>query len=72
VTVEELSAHDGLHNLGLRACVGLDGIRVAQLAVEDFVYGYGTYEELCAKAGLTPETIVNASLRLLPAASHAA
>jgi transketolase len=72
VTVEELSAHDGLHNLCLRACVGVDGIRVAQLAVEDFVYGYGTYEELCAKAGLTPETIVNASLRLLPAASHAA
>lgn len=72
VTMEELSAHDGLHSLCLRACVGVDGLRVAQLAVDDFIHGYGTYDELCARAGLTPEAAVSASLRLLPAVSHAA
>lgn len=72
VTIEELSAHDGLYNLCLRSCVGLDGIRVSQLAVGDFIRGYGTYDELCASAGLTPETIVSTSISLLPAASHAA
>lgn len=72
VTVEELSAQDGLFNLALRACLGLDGLRVAQLAVEDFIHGYGSYEELCARAGLTADHIVAASQRLLPAASHAA
>ena len=72
VTIEELSAHDGLYNLCLRACVGVDGLHAQQLAVHDFIRGYGSYEELCASAGLTADGIVQASLRLLPAATHAA
>lgn len=69
VTVEELSAHDGLYNLCLRACVGLDGLEAAQIAIDDFVHGYGTYEELCAKVGLTAEGIV-AAVGSLPARSR--
>lgn len=57
VSVEEFSAHDGLFNLCLRACFGLDGISAEQIAVEDFIHGYGTYEELCSKVGLTSEGI---------------
>jgi len=58
ITVEELSAHDGLFQLCLRACLGLDGVAAEQIAIEDFIHGYGTYEELCAKIGMTPEGIV--------------
>lgn len=57
VTVEELSAHDGLYNLCLRAAVGVDGLAASQLAIEDFVHGYGTYEELCNKVGLSAQNI---------------
>jgi transketolase len=71
VTVEELSVHDGLHDLCLRACVGVDGLHAKQLAVHDFIRGYGSYEELCISAGLTAENIVESTIRLLPTASHA-
>ena len=64
VTVEELSAHDGLYNQCLRACVGIGGLLAHQLAIDDFVHGYGTYEELCATAGLTEDSIVSAAIDL--------
>jgi transketolase len=64
VTVEELSAHDGLYNLCLRACVGLNGLSAAQIAIEDFVHGYGSYEELCARVGMSPEGIARTVLQL--------
>jgi transketolase len=64
ITVEELSAHDGLFNLCLRACLGLDGVAAEQIAIEDFIHGYGTYEELCAKIGMTPEGIIEKVRRL--------
>lgn len=60
VSVEELSAHDGLYNLCLRACVGLGGFDARQLAIDDFIHGYGTYDELCARVGLTTDGIVRA------------
>lgn len=64
VSVEELSAHDGLFSLCLKACIGLSSIQVVQLAIDDFIHGYGTYEELCSRAGLTAESIVNKSLAI--------
>lgn len=64
VTVEELSAHDGLYNLCLRACVGLNGIAASQIAIDDFVHGYGTYEELCTRIGMSPEGITRTVLQL--------
>src|SRR5262249_42709689 len=69
VTVEELSAHDGLYNLCLRASVGLNGISAAQIAIEDFIQGYGTYDELCARVGLSPWGICQTVRQL---ARHAA
>jgi transketolase len=64
VTVEELSAHDGLYNLCLRACVGVNNVSTAQIAIKDFVHGYGTYEELCARKGMSPEGICQTVLQL--------
>lgn len=67
VTIEELSAHDGLFNLCLRACLGLDRIEARQIAIEDFVHGYGSYDELCARVGLTPEGIAETAQTICPA-----
>jgi transketolase len=65
VTIEELSAHDGLYNLCLRATFGLNDLAAKQLAIPDFIHGYGTYDELCAKLGFTPEGIGEAAKSLL-------
>lgn len=64
LTVEELSAHDGLYNLCLRACVGINDVATGQIAIEDFVHGYGTYDELCARVGMSPDEIMRSILRL--------
>lgn len=64
LTVEELSAHDGLYNLCLRACVGVNDVAAAQIAIKDFVYGYGSYEELCARIGMSPDGIMRSVLQL--------
>ena len=57
LTVEELSAHDGIFNLCLRACLGLNEIAMSQIAIDDFVHGYGSYEELCARLGMSSDVI---------------
>ncbi|MDC0076336.1 hypothetical protein OAJ73_02905, partial [Gammaproteobacteria bacterium] len=64
LTVEELSAHDGIFNLCLRACLGLNDIAMTQIAIDDFVHGYGSYEELCASIGMSPDGISQAILKL--------
>jgi hypothetical protein len=43
----------------LRNSYELDGIKYKQMAIEDFVHGYGTYEELCEKIGLSASGIIN-------------
>lgn len=57
VTIEELSSHDGLFNFCLKASIGIDGLRAIQMAVDDFIHEYGTYEELCSVAGLTSDNL---------------
>jgi len=65
ITVEELSAHDGLFNLCLRACLGIDGMAAEQIAIEDFIHGYGSYEELCSKIGMTVDGVARIARRLV-------
>ena len=65
LTVEELSAHDGIYNLCLRACLGLNDIAMAQIAIDDFVHGYGSYEELCGRIGMSPDGITRAVTQLI-------
>lgn len=52
VVAEELSKHDGLFNRCLHSVIGLDNLRYRHIAVDDFVYGYGSYDELCSRVGL--------------------
>lgn len=56
---EELLSLDGLHNLVLKAISGKLILKKAQMAIDDFVSGYGTYKEIQETAGLsTKNTIV--------------
>lgn len=64
LTVEELSAHDGIFNLCLRACLGLNEIAMSQIAIDDFVHGYGSYEELCARLGMSSDGISKSVVEL--------
>ena len=65
LVAEELSKHDGLFNFCLRACIGVGDFRYRHIAVEDFVYGYGTYEELCARVGLDAKSLTQSVLELV-------
>jgi len=58
LVIEELSAHDGVFNLVLRATAGREGIQYEQIAIPDFVHGYGTYEDLCKRLGFCVEGIL--------------
>ena len=58
ITLEEASAHDGLFNLVLKATIDLSGVLYIQMAIEDFIHGYGSYAELCQKVGFTPQKIM--------------
>jgi len=33
--------------------MGIDGVKYKQMAIDDFIHGYGSYEDLCKKAGLS-------------------
>lgn len=59
LVIEEASAHDGLYSYVIKAAVEMRNITLFQMAINDFIYGYGTYEELCEQIGLTPERIVD-------------
>lgn len=52
VTLEELSEHDGLFNLCIKSSIGIDGFKCEQIAIKDFIHGYGSYQDLCKKSGL--------------------
>ena len=65
LVAEELSAHDGLFNLCLRAQADSFSAKSDTIAVKDFIRKYGSYEELCKTIGLSVEGIVASSVRLL-------
>jgi transketolase len=58
ITIEELSATDGIFNLCLNSIIGINDLKVKQLAIKGFIHGYGSYLDLCEKAGLTESNIV--------------
>ena len=59
VTIEELSASDGVFNLCLNSIIGINDLIVKQLAIKGFIHGYGSYVDLCEKAGLTTKNLIN-------------
>jgi transketolase len=58
ITIEELSDHDGLFNLCLNATLGINDFVVKQLAIPGFVHGYGSYNDICEKVGLTTTNLI--------------
>lgn len=58
VTVEELSAHDGIFNQVMKSSIHLGNIKYSQIAIDDFVYGYGSYKDLCLRLGLSAQGIL--------------
>jgi transketolase len=65
LTLEELSAHDGLYNQCIKSLIQVNDVRYCQMAVKDFIRGYGSYHELCESAGLDLSSIINNSLQLI-------
>ena len=65
ISLEELSAHDGLFNQCLYSIIGIPDVKTCQMAVKDFIRGYGSYEELCKSAGLSHEDVVDNARKLL-------
>ena len=65
LSIEELSAHGGLYGESIKSIIGIDGIQTAQLAISDFICGYGSYEDLCDRAGLNIFNITQRALKLL-------
>jgi transketolase len=64
VVIEEASSHDGVFNSVLRATLPLSGIQYHSISIPDFIYGYGSYEDLCEIVGMHPEGIVAAVLTI--------
>lgn len=63
--VEELSKHGGLFNQCVINLLGQDKLKFCQLAVNDFVYGYGSHIDLMKKAGIAQNDIFNGAIKLL-------
>jgi transketolase len=58
LVIEEASAHDGVFNQVLRATREISGVAYAQMAINDFIHGYGSYEDLCNQLGFTVKGIL--------------
>lgn len=65
ITFEEISSQDGLFNLVNASISGSFTYSIKQLAINEFVRQYGTFNELCEASGLSTENLVNSSLKLL-------
>ena len=65
LSIEELSAHGGLYSQCIKSIIGIGGVKTEQLAIFDFIHGYGSYEDLCARAGLNVSNITKRALKLL-------
>lgn len=65
LTLEELSAHDGLFNQCIKSLIKVNDVKYCQMAVNDFIRGYGSYDELCESAGLDLSSIISNSLKLI-------
>ena len=65
LSVEELSAHDGLFNQCLKSIMGLNKISFNHLAVKDFVFGYGTHQDMMESAGISEKHIIKTVKKLV-------
>jgi transketolase len=65
LVIEEASSFGSLFSYVLAAARDLLGVKYAQTAIEDFIHGYGTYEELLEKIGFTSKEMIAKVRRLM-------
>ena len=65
ITFEEISSQDGLFNLVNAGISGQFTYSIKQLAINEFVRQYGSFDELCEASGLSTENLVSSSLKLI-------
>ncbi|ASD67491.1 MULTISPECIES: transketolase family protein [Pseudoalteromonas] len=58
IVCEELSQHGGVYDLVMRHWASRDKAQFKQMAINNMIHDYGTYDELCQVAGLTDDNIV--------------
>lgn len=58
LVIEEASSHDGVFNYVLKSVKHINGVEYSQIAISDFVHGYGTYEELCDQLGFSVKGVL--------------
>lgn len=58
ITVEDLSAHDGLYSLCLKTIYSINDVKTKQLAIKDFIHSYGSFDDLCKKSGIDVKNII--------------
>jgi len=65
ITFEEIASQDGLFNLVNASISGSFAYSIKQLAINEFVRQYGTFNELCEASGLSTDNLVSSSLKLI-------
>ncbi len=58
ISVEELSCHDGIYNLCIKAVNGKIKFQSKQMAIEDFIHSYGNYNDICNSSHLNEKSII--------------
>lgn len=58
ITVEDLSAHDGLYSICLKTIYSINDVKTKQLAIKDFIHSYGSFDDLCKKSGIDVKNII--------------
>ena len=65
ITFEKLSKHDGLFSSCIKSIIGIDSVLVKQIAINDFIHNYGSFDDLCSSQGLYSENLFNEALKLI-------
>ena len=65
ITFEELSKHDGLYSSCIKSIIGIDAVLVKQIAINDFIHSYGSFDDICVSQGLHMENLCKEALDLL-------
>lgn len=58
LVIEEASSHGSVFDRVVRATLDIEGVHYSQMAIDDFIHLYGSYQDLCEEAGLTAEAMI--------------
>ena len=63
LVVEEASKSDGIYNYVIDATKSINDVNYQHVAIDDFIYEYDTYENLCRNNGFSSENFVDIILK---------